>query len=1696
MSTKEGHSEVASYGEDHTLSTSFPPYYPEAETMSNLLWRAYHTNDVPKFRSLLGLSSGTALSNKKPFATKNRKGSTQGLSGALRKGDVNARDLDGLTILQRAVCSHAPNKLEMARALLEFQGIDLYVTDTDGWTCLHRALYFGNASVAKEILQREAKDICQSGGRSAFKNKIRLSKMKDLEGNGPWDVYKSTISRRSHEDDGADLAKTYVGGSDIEDMYDMDFEAVQRSQRRRQALKNKLWQEERFAEGDELFAFGSNKNLTLGFGDDSDRAYPERIQLKRPERLIWRLYHEYKKDHAYFDRSPVEEEAEPTFLSDLPALIRNKSIVVQDAQLSKLHSAILTTDPESNLHMCGFGVGGRLGTGDERARFGYECVEGGALHGKHVNTVALGLNHTLAIIDGGGIASWGTNTYGVLGYSLPAPKNNQEPVNSIPAQIFGPLKNETAIGVAASAIHSVAYTSTALYTWGKNEGQLGIMDADSRSLEAQPIPRRVGASLFDSEIVDVAAINKATIVLLANYSVVVFTNYGYNRVKFPKVDCRSQLRGQANTLVDSRPASIAKVAAGADTIAAISVEGDLYTLSVASKSDTTSSSSTTAPKKIKNASLTLPQKVWSLRKGNWDGVRSVGVGENGSIILCTKAGAVWRRTLRPGVKDAEAKSKDFQWQRVPGLTSVVAVRANAYGGFAAIQNDEDTPLKIEIGPSTLRQDISKLFALQNIDDDFLSPKAWELYSWKRGRSTGADIYDSPVDKMEKNHNTAEIISKHIARNTYGPEYDVRLGTNTSEVEIPVHAFVLGARSLVLRESIFQAINGCGFTIPDLLTITRDGSTIKVVFHDVEVEALYNLAMYAYTDSIMETWNCAWLNASPVQAKTWKNARVEVMTLARKLEMKTLEHAARIQSSVPKIMPLDYQVAVRDPHFLDCGDAMAELDGDEITVYSSLMRVRCPFFEQLFGGRSGGQWLHVRRQESDVVRVDLTHVKPHIFTYVLQYLYSDCGAEMFDSVVAADLDEFSHVIMDVLNVADELMLDRLGQICQSVLGRFVNTRNIAYLLNEVEPLAIKGFKDKGLEYVALQLESILDTHGLDDLDEDILMDVDAECQRLQIECLPYTFTNVQLQRLMYTYPESEGEIAEDRERLLRDMDFRAQLKAERNNHNFRRGSLEATFTPSKPAAERPSSSSGPMMFDMDADDSKTVYTASPFARVKYGDAIPFKPTLTPRLSQRTLRRLGKGKGPLDEDTQHQPVPSPLGTPASASPKVWSSPVQQSLKVDMKDIFSAELSTPRIPQPALSDHTSSLSMEIHAQRATAAAEAIARTAMPKMSQKERKRLALERAEAEKNAAEAAKMAEKEEKKAEGPWQVSKGEKVKLADVGKAIVMPSAAGGEIDALNKDMAKTKAASIPRRTGSPDTRFSGQKSSSPAPPTPANSRGFAISQDSKPVIPVSKVYDTRDESDIYDKLIRDGKGPEAALQLSMQEIIDQQRWEAQVLREAGKRSLAEIQEEQRFQEWWDNEAKKLKEEEEAHIAKFTGRGKKEGKKGGKNNVKKERGESKRDEGGPSAQDAEASKDVKSRESKTRRPDAHEAESLKDGKTSDPKPSRAHRQPPNRKASTEVNDTRPPRDDPHAGRGGRKPRVRGGCTASISRDAPFATELRPRQKSSTPHPLIATSSAAAPKAAAPALKPDVPEFRPAGFKADVRAFVPGQGLTK
>lgn len=198
--------------------------------MSHLIWKSYWDNDVDRFRRLLAPAGFNAQSATKTLTVnfapssggspgglgtsprpspKPRKGSAYGPGapgskgnpsaavGTIGRSEINSRDYAGLTLLLRAASSTAPDAIYFVEALLDHPAIDIYARDHEsGWNALHRALYVGNISIARLLLQAEQRILTETLSGSVNSRVGELIKTKDREGNSPFDLYNSTIATR------------------------------------------------------------------------------------------------------------------------------------------------------------------------------------------------------------------------------------------------------------------------------------------------------------------------------------------------------------------------------------------------------------------------------------------------------------------------------------------------------------------------------------------------------------------------------------------------------------------------------------------------------------------------------------------------------------------------------------------------------------------------------------------------------------------------------------------------------------------------------------------------------------------------------------------------------------------------------------------------------------------------------------------------------------------------------------------------------------------------------------------------------------------------------------------------------------------------------------------------------------------------------------------------------------------------------------------------------------------------------------------------------------------------------------------------------------------------------------------------------------------------------------------------------------
>ncbi|KAE8421708.1 hypothetical protein BDV36DRAFT_42447 [Aspergillus pseudocaelatus] len=1528
--------------------------------MSSKLWEFFLRDDVDSFRRVLASASytsgsqrasgpggsasfkigslgGTITTSGLSLKSKKLSGTSPGSpipdrsntprSGAtLSREELNARDQLGRTLLHLVASSTKPTATDFAVALLEVPFIDIYAQDWEsGWTALHRALYAGNAAIAQALLARDVRDATDfSKSGNTTNTSGTLIKIKDREGYSPFDVYGATIASR----DIKSIVSSMANDSKLADLDNADTASIASSQPddfdedgyfTKRALKPRT-----NVLGDEVFTFGSNKNLNLGVGDQDDRQYPERITFRRPDHLLQRFFSDFQEQQLDEGSSDLQQVRG---VADLPALIKNKPIKIQNIAMSKLHTAILTNDPESNLFLCGFGPGGRLGTGDESTRFSFVCIETGGLANKKVISVALGQDHTLAITENGEIFSWGSNKFGQLGYGLPRTNNRDDvPMQKTPRQIFNPFKKETILGAAASAIHSVVFSNFGLYTFGKNEGQLGLVDSDARSLETQTTPRRVGASLFSAPIQSVSAIDQATAILLQNHEVWVFSQYGYSRLSFPLDISSSFIRNSfMSTRYDTSVNRIIKVTSGGNTICALSSSGEIFTVQVNRTENPPSSTSTTNPTKIRN-SLSTPARVWSVKKAHM-AVRDVDVGQDGSIIICTASGSAWRKEKRGKAKDSS--SKDHKFARVPGLSRVVSVCSNAFGAFAAVQQNCDvTREQINVDQSTLWKDMLPLSPFSSVLGSVATDQEGVLDS-------------EPVINIKK-----AIMSESDVESYFGPLQTGRFPgtvwvmTTTSDIRIPVHEFILTGRSPVLRKAFHDLRHAQSFTIPDVLTINYDGEGYaQLQLQDVDFLTVLNLAFYSYTDNVFEVWQL--VKHTPESASRYRQVRSEVMRIATFLGLPSLERSARLMIEPTKALKSDMERAINDMTFFDSGDVVIELRNDAMRAHSQVICQRCPFFDALFRGRSGGKWLSSRRIDpTDDIHVDLKHIDRHVFEFVLRYMYADTEEQLFDQVRTNDLEEFIDLVLDVAFVANELMIDRLGQICQKMLGRFVNTRNVCHLLNAIAPCCVREFKDAALEYICLNLEDLLSNRFLGDLDEFLLGALDSVCHENQLSSFPVSRGRNSEDYVFEKYPELVSLVERDRRRRIDSMRLRSHI----NQIEANEGKLRATLTPSAPPGQkaqqtptkgasaatsrspslRPKHSIGDLMFQMD-DENLLIPGESNKGKaaargVKSNDtndsrSYPDSPALGSSLTEGGSL---EGRSYLDDqmaspqDAILAESPSELRanalngerngslTPPDASQKPWSASVVSGSKKNLKDIMDE----------ASENRVSNLSLGMTSAPRESGNSNNSNNFTPKLSQKERKKIQQQQMQ-EMLAAQ-----KKAKEPPQNPW--------KMATPSKPIPLGATNGQDNHSLDSVKSTPKAPSMtlrqtvagtppPSKPGTPPVQIQNRKASTTNPQTPSKPSVSGPSTAPSPNPPVTPQSQPRPAI----QSVRHIPRPEpyqtsftspSPNSLSLATILMQQQTEKDEIREAAtaKHNLQDIQAEQEFQEWWDKESRRI----------------------------------------------------------------------------------------------------------------------------------------------------------------------------------------------
>lgn len=432
--------------------------------------------------------------------------------------------------------------------------------------------------------------------------------------------------------------------------------------------------------GSEIYVFGANSNNHLGVGDSTDRSTP------------------CKLSHADFQ--------DPVFvnLSEMLEKPRFRTI-----KFSKYHSVAVTLD--GRVFSCGLGSWGRLGQGNAVNLFRFKPVD----FLSDVRQISVSNNHTLVLTFSNKIFAWGQNSYNQLGFTSISSNSFKDSRNGVyensPKEVnTGDLRKSLWIlGIETSKIHSVAFTSDSLFFWGLNIGQMGMVPEPGSSPTGQIHEHRINGVLFKGTIIPqpkeisfrdniklVATCESCTCVVTEVNDIYVF--YMNQRLKLPKLPARAFSEKQFDCFKPSRLTSapvIKKISMKSPENVHILLEnGDVMSFAIGSAD-------------LKNLRNVRFNYLWKAYDSD---MRAVDIDNSydGSVIVCTKNGSVFAKYCLAGSSQRRGSmagatmptiplTSRNKFKKVENVNRVVRVACDdSFSSFGLIRDDIDAlPLKLQ-----------------------------------------------------------------------------------------------------------------------------------------------------------------------------------------------------------------------------------------------------------------------------------------------------------------------------------------------------------------------------------------------------------------------------------------------------------------------------------------------------------------------------------------------------------------------------------------------------------------------------------------------------------------------------------------------------------------------------------------------------------------------------------------------------------------------------------------------------------------------------------------------------------------------------------------------------------------------------------------------------------------------------------------
>ncbi len=457
-----------------------------------------------------------------------------------------------------------------------------------------------------------------------------------------------------------------------------------------------------------------------------------------------------------------------------------------------------------------------------------------------------------------------------------------------------------------------------------------------------------------------------------------------------------------------KDAHIVKMTCCDEIFAALSSNGEVFTFSANSSSDST------IPDVKPVGPVFKPQKAWALRK-KFSAVEDVSIGSDGSMIICTESGHVYVRTRNT----KSSSNKAFKYERISFLQRITRVCTNSTGALAALRVDH-RPNPIEVIGNTIAQDLKTVQPYSHFYDEFRQSAKGDISS----SMIDEELEDADIESdIEGVLDLIGILSgEREMRKARGGRVQfesIRLPHDAdtavhvqSGVVFPAHRVILAARCFVL-ESIFSGRHPViepESSLSIRLMPAKPGPGVRVSkITCLSISGCHPLAVlillrYLYSDELIALWDrrvstvihtqLMNIGADPGQIKS------ELQSFARLLDLpvlfEALEHPVK-RELVPTMAQdmLRLFDAAQSPLPINsplAPDVILQLADKEVYTHSLVLRCRTSLFASFFDLED---WTVKRWEANGTIRLNMMHMNWHILRFVFSFLCCGSDKDIFD-----------------------------------------------------------------------------------------------------------------------------------------------------------------------------------------------------------------------------------------------------------------------------------------------------------------------------------------------------------------------------------------------------------------------------------------------------------------------------------------------------------------------------------------------------------------------------------------------------------------------------------------------------------------------------------------------------------------------------